>query len=200
MRSLFSVLILTTLCIALVLITGCTQTSPASVPTTTTQPATVPVTTIPSPAATPISTSTPVVVTTTSAPVPTTTSATDPIVHRWINQTVLSPLETGREVRCFPDGSVQFNGGTIDEISGNFVIKNVIVTFTGTWVNIGGNEYTMKMVNPLSSSTTPIIYDVYYYPPSTNPKFPGITYPEHILVKSANGDVEYDRTKLDSES
>ncbi len=104
----------------------------------------------------------------------------------------------GSELWFYPDGSVSFNFGTLKEVSGNYAIDNPTITYSGTWSSMGGNGYNVKLSNPSEPSAPPTINIVYYYPQSTNPMYPGLTYPEHITVQQGTTTVVFDRTESDT--
>jgi len=144
---------------------------------------------------------TPILIPTNVTTIPTET--TDPILHRWINITnnvtvVDGNLQYyGAELQFYSDGSVNFDYGLSQEISSNYAINNPTVIYTGTWANVGNKQYVAKMLDPASLGSTPVINNIYYFPASTNPMYPGITFPAHLVVQHGTSTWYYYQAKSD---
>jgi hypothetical protein len=146
---------------------------------------------------------TPILIPTNVTTIPTET--TDPILHRWINITknvivVDGNLQYyGAELQFYSDGYVKYDYGISQEISSNYAINNPNLTWTGTWSKVGNNQYIAKMLDANQSlpGSTPTINNIYYYPAGTNPLYPGITFPAHLVAQQGTSTVYFYPAKSD---
>ena len=169
-------------CIALILVMGCTSSgsNPAgTTPTSTT--AAVVITTI---TAAPVQTSNPVALVTTQAtiitPITTTAPTTDPILHRYVRVYIdkLNGQDVGYEFKFYPEGSVNYKYGTAKMVSDNIKIDS-LSEMSGTWTKLGDKKYLIKIL-PTGTSGAQIIREYTLVPEYIDPKYPGVTIREHI--------------------
>lgn len=194
------------MCIALVLVAGCTSSGTApSVPTATSAPQTL------APVDTPIVTSSPAPVVT-SAPITTvTTQASDPIEHRYIRQYTdpYSSKWIGYEYKFYPGGVLRYRDGLTKMTSGNVIINQINHEGSGTWINLGNNKYLLKYLLKDDENSAQTIEEYTLVLAHTEPDYPGVVIAEHIEseaeLKSINkgeqrrGDYMYfpERAKID---
>ena len=67
-----------------------------------------------------------------------------------------------------------------------------------TWSR-GNNQYIGKNVGCYQSlpGSTPTINNIYYYPAGTNPLYPGITFPAHLVAQQGTSTVYFYQAKSD---
>jgi len=168
-------LLLIILLVGVILMAGCTGTAP--VPSITPTPQIIYVTVM----VTPAMTSAPAAATTTAPVSVSTAAAPDPILHRFIRQ--YTDTSTGRmvgyEFKFYPDGTVNYREGLTNEVSGNIVIQTVIGEGSGTWSPLGSMTYLIKILSTAQSGAQ-VIRQYTLVMAHENPKFPGVTIPEHI--------------------
>lgn len=168
-------------CIAVILVTGCTNsgTSPAPVSTVPTAIITTMVTSVQTTAPTPVVTS---LSTTVTTAIPT-TIGTDPILHRWIRQyrsTTGSPTGfTGYEFTFFPGGIVQYRFGYTTMISDNIRIDKSQLEGSGTWTKTGDNKYVIQIL-PTGTTGAQIVREYTLVPAHEATGYPGIIIKEHL--------------------
>jgi hypothetical protein len=174
--------ILLFICIAAILIAGCTsQPAPAAVTTTAATPA--PTTTAPVQTPVPIAETTtqdPVVTSATPAIIVVVTTAyptTDPILHRWVREIfqTVNGVKVGYEFKFYPDGTVGYKYGPTEEVSSNLRILTPDASL-GTWTKLEDNKYLVKV--PLGDGS--IMREYTLVPAHENPGYKGITIPTHI--------------------
>jgi len=92
----------------------------------------------------------------------TATPVSDPILHRWVRQypaTSAGAASQGYEFMFYPEGTVVYKEGTIEEISSNLRIPSPVTTGSGSWTKISEDHYMVKVtpVNSTGSSLPPIV-------------------------------------------
>ena len=109
----------------------------------------------------------------------------------------------GYEFRFFPDGTLAYQDGYTQEISGNIEIKLPPAdTASGMWSAIGNNQYLVKYL-PTGISGAQIIRTYTLVPSYTNPMYPGVVIPTHIESAYENQSIRagtitsYDDTSMD---
>jgi hypothetical protein len=85
----------------------------------------------------------------------------------------------GYEFKFYPDGTVNYREGLTNEVSGNLVIQTVTGVGSGTWSPLGSMTYFIKIL-PTAQSGVQVIRQYTLVMAHENPKFPGVTIPEHI--------------------
>ena len=165
------------LCIAVIFTAGCTrQTEPAA-------PAPAPVITNPvTPPATIFTT------TVTTVPPVLTVGTSDPIVHRWVRKYIftVNGEESGYEFRFYPNGTVNYKIGSATMDFGDIKIIAPLSEANGTWTKLENNKYLIEIL-PTSGAR---IYRVYTRVPAyVDPRYPGITFAEHIESSFETDDI-----------
>jgi len=127
--------------------------------------------------------------------VPVSTPQSAVLFHRWVNTTgdYQSDNWMGMETKFYPDGSVLLYNGTINEVGSNIVMKKVSEVLSGTWTSAGTDTYIAKMYVGGIVQTNPMIYEIRYYPNTTDVKYPGLIIPERVYF----GDKLFVRAKTD---
>ena len=165
-------------CIAVILVTGCTNsgTSPAPVSTVPTAIITTVVTSVQTTTPTPVITS---LSTTVTMAIPT-TIAPDPILHRWIRQ---YRNTTGSfiayEFTFFPGGIVQYRTGYPTMISSNLRIDQSLQEASGTWTKTGDNKYVIQIL-PTGMTGAPIVREYTLVPAHEATGYPGVVIKDHL--------------------
>ena len=172
------------LCIAAILITGCTNSGSSSAPVTTPAPtmtAAVSITTTDAP----VQTAVPVTLVTTKAVTITTTattatSTTDPILHRWIRQYNQNGKIYAYEFKFYPGGIVNYRTGPSTMVSDNIkLITPPTSEASGTWSSLGNNKYLIQIL-PSGHSGAQIIREYTLVPAHEEKAYPGIVIKDHI--------------------
>jgi hypothetical protein len=163
--------------IAVILVTGCTNsgTSPAPVSTVPTAIITTMVTSVQTTAPTPVVTS---LSTTVATAIPT-TIAPDPILHRWIRQYPMGGTLNGYEFTFYPGGILNYREGPISMISDNIKIEHATIAASGTWTKVGDNKYVVQFL-PTGVSGAQIIREYTLVPAHEAKEYPGVVINDHI--------------------
>jgi hypothetical protein len=114
-------------------------------------------------------------------------SETNPIFHRWINQSTNEKL-MGTQLWFYDDGETYYDYGTLTNESGIYGVQPA-VSLSGNWTALGGNSYKV------SFNGQKHILLVTYYPASNNSA--GITYPEHVTMQQGKSTEEFERALSD---
>ena len=183
MRKSKGLFLISILCIAVILVTGCTSTgsNPAPLATPASTTAAPIVTTV-----APVQTTPPIsLVTTTAANIITTPTivirTTDPIIHRWVRE-LITPVnneKVGYEYKFYPGGSVNYRYGKTEMVSGNLRIITPITEASGTWVNLGENKYLIKVLQT-GQGGAPYLREYTLVPVHEVKEYPGLVIPTHI--------------------
>ena len=197
-------LILLFVCIATIMIAGCTS-QPAPVAVTTTAATAMPTTTAPVQTMAPVQTAAPIAVVTTQAALITTVATTtapadDPIIHRWIRKIIMTNPLKAYELKFYPGGIVVFNKGNFTEVSSNMMIKTPYdIEASGNWVNLGNNKYLVRVVPTNIANTSPYVWEYTYVGAHTDSAYPGIVFNAHIEDQEERDAVPKSRLKLPDE-
>jgi hypothetical protein len=172
------------ICIAAILVTGCTNSGSNPAPVTTPTSITLATTPILTTAA-PVQQTPAPAITTVAAPI--TTAATpaattaDPILHRWVRE-ISIPIngeKYGYEFKFYPGGTVNYRYGKTEMISSNLRIKTPTIEASGTWTNLGDNKYLVKFL-PTAESGAQLLREYTLVPAHEVKEYPGVVIPTHI--------------------
>jgi hypothetical protein len=203
-------LILLLLLTACILVAGCDEIAGSpSAPVTTPLPQPSPVlTATPSPATVPVSTMTPIILQT-ATPTPVSTAiptldsadAMTQISHRYTNTSGAFRAGNwqGAEIRFYGDGSVVYTTGVMGEVSSNIVMKEVYTTWSGTYTPLPENKYIVKLFNISSptSQSAPNVFEATWHPRTGDSRYPGLIYPERVVLRGTASDTLFNRAKND---
>jgi hypothetical protein len=168
------------LCISVIFTAGCTrQTEPA---------ASAPVPVITHSVTPPTAIFTATVTTVTAVPPISTAGTSDPILHRWVRKYMfkVNGQESGYEFKFYPDGTVNYKIGSATMVFGNIEIITPLSEASGTWTKLEEKKYLIEIL-PTSGAR---IYRVYTLVPAyADPKYPGVTFTEHIESSYETDDI-----------